>query len=82
MFPACLGRKWLRPRIMSAGNDEFIRRRICDPNLGQPGDDGSPLRRRSLSQMWASVQADADDVNDPRKSQADQPKNSPGQNEE
>ena len=47
--------------IMSAGNDDFIRRRICDLSPTQSGEE-SFLHRRSLSQMWAAVTADANDT--------------------
>jgi len=46
---------------MSAGNDDFIRRRICDVSLGQPGGEGNFIHRRSLSQMWAAVTAEVSD---------------------
>jgi len=47
---------------MSAGNDDFIRRRICDLSLTQSGGEENFLHRRSLSQMWAAVTADSDDA--------------------
>ena len=52
---------------MSAGNDDFIRRRICDLSLTQSGGEENFLHRRSLSQMWAAVTADANDTSaDPK----------------
>jgi hypothetical protein len=59
---------------MSAENDDFIRRRIYGASPNDADDDDSPLHQRSLSQLWASVQADADDANKTPKPDADGPK--------
>jgi hypothetical protein len=49
-------------KTMSAGNDDFIRRRICDLSLTKSGDEENFLHRRSLAQMWAAVTAEVNEA--------------------